>query len=202
MSMPVDLRLLELVCSRLCHDLISPVGAVNNGAELMEEMDAAGAADVLPLIADSARTAWYRLEYFRAAWGYGGGRESWANHELKALATKLLVGAKSTLEWPGRDADPVPAARAKMLLNLVAIGRDCLARGGVITFEADRMVAAGPRATMLDGPRAALEGRTPTSELDARSVQAYVAALFASDAAMRLTVEAEADRVTVRFIPS
>src|SRR3546814_5580031 len=58
----IDLRILELVCSRLCHDLVGPVGAVNNGIELLEEFDPSMADDVLPLLRNSARQAWRRLD--------------------------------------------------------------------------------------------------------------------------------------------
>src|SRR3546814_20842043 len=78
----IDLRILELVCSRLCHDLVGPVGAVNNGIELLEEFDPSMADDVLPLLRNSARQAWRRLDCFRLAFGAAGGRDAWPLGEL------------------------------------------------------------------------------------------------------------------------
>src|SRR3546814_5278082 len=82
----IDLRILELVCSRLCHDLVGPVGAVNNGIELLEEFDPSMADDVLPLLRNSARQAWRRLDFFRLAFGAAGGRESRTLGELGRYA--------------------------------------------------------------------------------------------------------------------
>ncbi|MSO76029.1 MAG: hypothetical protein EXQ87_03830 [Alphaproteobacteria bacterium] len=74
MTMPVDLKIVELLCSRLCHDLIGPIGAINNGLELLSDYDPSMADDVLPLLTTSAKQAWDRLAFFRAALGFGGGR--------------------------------------------------------------------------------------------------------------------------------
>jgi len=71
--MQLEFRVFELLASRLCHDLISPVGAINNGVELMGEKDADFAKDAAALIAQSARRAGHRLQFYRFAFAFGGG---------------------------------------------------------------------------------------------------------------------------------
>src|ERR1700691_3022054 len=73
MSRPIELRVLELLAARLCHDLIGPVSAIANGVELLADDDAGFAADALALVADSSRKAGRRLQFYRFAYGFGAG---------------------------------------------------------------------------------------------------------------------------------
>ena len=71
MATQVELSILELVCSRLCHDMVGPVGAAANGIELLRELGNGQGDDIIDMTDASARTAWRRLEFFRVAFGYG-----------------------------------------------------------------------------------------------------------------------------------
>src|SRR5438445_7741277 len=104
MSVSVDLRVLELVCSRICHDLVSPVGAVNNGVELIREMadDEAPSSglesEALALIAHSAEQGSRRLRVLRLAYGAAGADAPW--EELRSALTQFFMGSRITLIWP------------------------------------------------------------------------------------------------------
>ena len=102
--MQVDLRVAQLLSSRLCHDLVGPIGAVNTGLELFQE----GFDDdekALGLVADSAGEASRRLTFFRGAFGFGAGDKGEATlNEARNLAVGLLASGKVALDWP-EDAD-------------------------------------------------------------------------------------------------
>src|SRR5690606_41497048 len=98
------MAVLELLCSRLCHDLVGPVGAVNNGLELVEE-DPSSLDDIMPLLTSSARQAWKRLDFFRIAFGFGGGRSSWSYAELRRVPAGYLAERQAELALPLHGSD-------------------------------------------------------------------------------------------------
>jgi len=164
----VDLRVLELLASRICHDLISPIGAVGNGLELLEEADAAMAEDALKLSVNCAQRASALLEFFRMAYGTAGSDSGLRWGDAQKLAEGLLEGRKMTLAWGAAPADlGLPPGAAKLALNLVMLATDTLPRGGQI------MVALEPAATRLTVAVSAA-GR------DARIAEEVAAALAAS----------------------
>ena len=124
------LDLASLLCSRLCHDLLSPVGALSNGLELLaEEKDPEMRKRCMELLEQSARTSADKLKFFRLAFGAAGGfGENVSIQEPKALIEALVAGnARITLGWAlGTAALPKPAV--KVLLNLAHIAIDALVR--------------------------------------------------------------------------
>ncbi len=127
---PVDFA--SLLCSRLCHDLLSPIGALNNGLELLaDETDPAMRARCMELLADSARVSASKLKFFRLAFGAAGGfGEEVATGEARA-AIEGLIGENKRIEldWVV-EVPTMPKAAIKVLLNLVLIARESLVRGG------------------------------------------------------------------------
>jgi histidine phosphotransferase ChpT len=127
---PVDFA--SLLCSRLCHDLLSPIGALNNGLELLaDETDPAMRARCMELLADSARVSASKLKFFRLAFGAAGGfGEEVATREARA-AIEGLIGENKRIEldWVV-EVPTMPKAAIKVLLNLVLIARESLVRGG------------------------------------------------------------------------
>ena len=105
--MAIDLRVAKLLCSRLCHDLISPASAVNAGLELMEEQP--DSDDAMDLIIRSAKQVTRRLAFYRSAFGAGGVTTL---PEARKLAAGLLADGNVVLDWPGDEGGPVsPSAR-------------------------------------------------------------------------------------------
>lgn len=143
MGAKVDLRVLELLASRVCHDLISPIGAVGNGLELLEDAGPEMSGDALQLSVNCVRRASALLEFFRMAYGAAGSDAGLRWDAAKPLATGLLEGAKTTLAWsPVPVGLSEPRGSAKLALNLVLLGTEMLPRGGEIAVG---LQAAGSR---------------------------------------------------------
>ncbi|HEX3486918.1 MAG TPA: histidine phosphotransferase family protein [Micropepsaceae bacterium] len=177
-----DLEFAALLVSRVCHDLVSPVGAVVNGLEVLEdETDLAMRADALRLVAASAEQAAARLKFCRIAFGAAGSAGAELDlTEIGRIMTGLLKGGKVDLVWLGQPAN-WPKNWAKLLMNTVLAAADCLPRGGRVTAEtsgtaavpAFRVTAAGPTVRLTPEIEQTLAGE-PASNLDGRSVQAFL----------------------------
>jgi histidine phosphotransferase ChpT len=154
---PVDLA--SLLCSRLCHDLMSPVGALNNGIELLsDETDPDMREKCLELLADSARASANKLKFFRLAFGAAGGfGEEIDTHEAEA-ALEGLFGAERRIElgWVVSD-NKLPKDAVKLLLNLALLAGDALVRGGRLDVGAERLNGEIELAVRAEGPRILLD---------------------------------------------
>jgi histidine phosphotransferase ChpT len=150
-----SLEFASLLCSRLCHDLLSPVGAMNNGIELLaDEQDPDMRERVIELLADSARASADRLKFFRLAFGAGGGfGETLDANEVRA-AVEGLVRANSRIQLGWMVETPaIPKTAAKILLNLVMVAFDALVRGGRL----DVGVEGGEVVVRAEGSRIVLD---------------------------------------------
>jgi histidine phosphotransferase ChpT len=193
MGVALDLRVVELLCSRLCHDLVSPVGAINNGVELIEEMGAEMGNDALDLISRSGQQAATRLQLFRLSYGAAGSEPSVTAAMVKTALQAWFEGSKIRLDWqPGVLAAGVPG-QAKLVINTALLGEEALPFGGVLHIVADpdalRIVAEGDRAALKPDARAALAGGVAVEELTPRTVQAFVTGRFAEHFGLALTVD-------------
>ena len=204
-AVSIDLRVCELLNSRLCHDLISPIGAVTNGIELIEEEGGRLAADALDLAGRSARQASRLLQFYRIAFGLGGSFTGSRLAEVRDLAEGYLSGSRHRLDWPGDSEQPLPSGLGKLILNMVLLACDCLPRGGrigVATQAADGWTAAAVTAEgdvrMGEELRASLSDTADPQALTPRTVQAYFTALVAIRAGGELIL-AEPDAQTLRF---
>jgi len=154
---PVDLA--SLLCSRLCHDLLSPVGALNNGLELLaDETDPAMRDRCMELLSESARTSANKLKFFRLAFGAAGGfGEAVEVRETRGAVESLLSSSRRIeLGWLV-DEPTLPKAATKILLNLVLIAADALARGGRMDVGAETQGATTEIAVRIEGPRVLLD---------------------------------------------
>jgi histidine phosphotransferase ChpT len=154
---PVDLA--SLLCSRLCHDLMSPVGALNNGIELLaDETEPEMREKCLELLSESARASANKLKFFRLAFGAAGGfGEEIDTHEAEA-ALEGLFGPERRIElgWVVSD-NKLPKVAVKVLLNLALIGGDALVRGGRLDVGAERSDEGVELAVRAEGPRILLD---------------------------------------------
>ena len=189
--MTAQLDLAALLCSRLCHDLLSPVGALNNGLELLaDESDPAMRQKCIELLEQSARISANKLKFFRLAFGAAGGfGEAVQSHEPHALLKALTDGdERLTLEWAVAEA-ALPKPAVKVLLNLAAIGLDSLVRGGTLAVGAEgndgateiAVRASGPRIAFDDSIGRALNGSLDASELSGRTAPAHMIHLLVSE---------------------
>lgn len=187
---PLDLA--SLLCSRLCHDLLSPVGALTNGLELLaDERDPEMRQRCLELLEQSAKISADKLKFFRLAYGAAGGfGESVPVHEARAVIDALVGDAKRVeVNW-ALAADRLPKGAVKVLLNFAHIALDALVRGGTLDIGAESrdgaseivVRAAGPRIAFDETIGHALEGRLAASELSGRTAPAHMLALLAARA--------------------
>jgi histidine phosphotransferase ChpT len=179
-----EIDLASLLCSRLCHDLLSPVGAMNNGLELLaDEHDPEMRKRCMDLLADSARSAADKLKFFRLAFGAAGGFGPAVDpSEARAVIEPLVTGSGRTqLEW-GVPAVLMPKRAVKILLNLVFLANDALVRGGNLFVGAEVrdgeqeivIRATGPRIIMDQAIKEALNGQMDTSMIDSRTAAAWM----------------------------
>ncbi|HEY2071239.1 MAG TPA: histidine phosphotransferase family protein [Rhizomicrobium sp.] len=177
-----DLDFAALMVSRVCHDLVSPVGAVVNGLEVLEdERDATMRADALKLVASSAEQAAARLQFARIAFGAAGsaGAELDLN-EVGRIAKGLTQGSKVQIEWNAAHVN-WPKDWAKLLMNTTLLATDSLPRGGKVVVETSHapdapgftIRATGQGARVLEEVEKAMRGEQSVP-LDGRSVQAFL----------------------------
>jgi histidine phosphotransferase ChpT len=185
--------LAALLCSRLCHDMLSPVGALANGLELLaDEQDPEMRARCMELLEQSARISTDKLKFFRLAFGAAGGfGEAIPIDEAQSVVEALAADAKRvTINWA--IAEPsLPKPAVKVLLNLAHIALDALVRGGTLDIGAERRDGAveivararGDRIAFDETIGRALQGDLPDSEITSRTAAAHMIALVAEEMA-------------------
>jgi histidine phosphotransferase ChpT len=195
------LDLAALLCSRVCHDLISPVGAIVNGLEVLEEdKDEETKTFALDLIKKSAGQASAKLQFCRLAFGAAG--SAGAQIELgdaEKAARGLIEDGKTTIVW-NVARELVPKNRAKLLLNMLMVGVGAIPRGGTLTVEpfdgGYRVTAAGLNARITPAT-AELLGGSPTQPVDAHAIQPFYAGILARDCGLTLSAAPEGETVVV-----
>ena len=186
-SNSVDLA--ALLCSRLCHDLLSPVGAMSNGLELLaDETDPAMRKQCMELLEQSAKTSTDKLKFFRLAFGAAGGFGEMVEVAEPKAAVEALVASNKRVEvkW-AMDAAKLPKEAVKVLLNLAHIALDALVRGGTLDIGAELrggnteivVRAAGPKIAFDETIGKALEGSLPVGDLSSRTAPAHMISLLA-----------------------
>ena len=202
--------LAALLCSRVCHDVISPVGAINNGLELLDEGGAD--ADAMDLIRTSALNASVRLKFARLAFGASGsvGASIDTGEAEKAARDFAAAEKKTEVTWTGPRAI-VAKNRVKMLLNLFLVAYSAIPRGGSIDVtlenpETDAVFKLTAKGRMLRVPPKFMEilNGTPEESVDAHSIQPYYTVLLAAEAGMELDVAASPEEIvfSARMIPA
>jgi histidine phosphotransferase ChpT len=176
MTDALGLRVAGLLTSRLCHDLVGPLGAVSNGLELIAEDDAM-AKEALALAQRSAKRAASRLQFFRYAFGAAGGESNFGPAEARPIALNLLSSGETAIDWPeSKDVD-LPVGTGRLLLNLTLLAVECLPRGGTahVALGSNRIgvEAMGRQARLSGETKAAMAGAVAPAQLSARTVLGY-----------------------------
>jgi len=201
---PLDLA--ALLSSRVCHDVISPVGAIVNGLEVLEEeKDAEMRGHALALIKSSASEASARLQFCRLAFGAAGSKgASIDTGDAELVVRQLLADERTTIQWN------VPRVllgknRVKLLLNLCLMADAAIARGGVITVSAGgddanptyTVEAKGHNARLNAALPALLAGEPEDGAIDARAIQPFYAGMVARECGLAVTATLEGDTLTL-----
>ncbi|MEL6487843.1 MAG: histidine phosphotransferase family protein [Pseudomonadota bacterium] len=183
--------LAALLCSRLCHDMLSPVGALSNGLELLaDETDPEMRAKVIELLEQSARTSADKLKFFRLAFGAAGGfGEAVPIEEAKEVVSALATDAKRVkLNWAIAE-NSLPKPAVKVLLNLAQIALDTLVRGGTLDIGAESREgnieivarATGDKIAFDETIGRALQDEIAPGEITSRTAAAHMIALLAEE---------------------
>lgn len=193
--------LAALLCSRVCHDIISPVGAINNGLELLDEGGAD--ADAMDLIRTSALNASVRLKFARLAFGASGsvGASIDTGEAEKAAKDFAAAEKKTEVTWNGPRAI-IAKNRVKLLLNLFLIAYGAIPRGGSLEvtlenpeFDATFTLVAKGRMMRVPPKLVELLSGTPEEAIDAHSIQPYYAVLLAEEAGMTVDVVSTGEEI-------
>lgn len=197
-----DLELAALLCSRVCHDVISPVGAIANGLEILaEETDAVLRDLAFDLLRRSAAQASAKLQFCRLAFGAAGAAGSKLDLGEAGQIARLFVGEeKVKLDWSmaheARDKSQV-----KLVLNLMLMGISAIPRGGVVRVGEDGadlvVTATGEGAKLPEASQRVLAGDIAAGDIDARLVQVYYAMRLADQAGYRIECEAGSGAVVI-----
>jgi histidine phosphotransferase ChpT len=204
---PIEaLDLAALLCSRVCHDLISPVGAIVNGLEVLaEEKDEETQAFALELIKKSANTASAKLQFCRIAFGAAGSAGSQIDTgDAEKISRGFLEDEKTKLAW-NLPRVLMAKNRVKLLLNMLLIAGQAIPRGGQLTVDPVgegesmglKVSASGTNAKVLPAVPALLAGEAGPEGLDAHRIQPFYASLLAGACGLKATVVMEGNSVVV-----
>ena len=202
------LDLSALVASRVCHDIISPVGAITNGLEVLDEE---GSEDMrefaMDLIRKSARQASAKLQFARLAFGAAGSAGAEIDlGDAQVVATGFMENEKADLTWDV-PRHLMPKNFVKLLLNLILIANQCIPRGGEISVSMEgepaapsfTMIAKGLNPRIPLGMQETLSGEEP-ERVDAHSVQPIYTLLLARESGMKLDIVKEDDLVKITAV--
>jgi histidine phosphotransferase ChpT len=190
------LDLAALLCSRVCHDVISPVGAIVNGLELFEdEKDEGMRKSALELVKKSATQASGRLQFARIAFGAAGSAGSELDlGDAETVVRGMLLDERLTIVWNLPRA-MLPKNRVKLLLNLILIASSSIPRGGKLTVDP---VGEGPSMGFqlrAEGPYAKVQGSIEglltngsAEAIDAHAIQPHYTGLLARDAGLKISL--------------
>ncbi|MGB9396729.1 MAG: histidine phosphotransferase family protein [Pseudolabrys sp.] len=204
---PIEaLDLAALLCSRVCHDLNSPVGAIVNGLEVLEEeKDEATKEFALDLIKKSARTASAKLQFCRIAFGAAGSAGAQIDlGDAENIARGFLEDDKTKLAWNLPRALS-PKNRVKLLLNMLVIAGQAIPRGGRISIEpigsgdtmGFRVTAAGTNAKIPPAVPSLLTGEERGDGLDAHRIQPFYAGLLAKACGVKAAITMDGETVVI-----
>jgi histidine phosphotransferase ChpT len=200
---PDALELAALLCSRVCHDLISPVGAIVNGLEVLDDDPKPEDREfALDLIRKSAKTASARLQFCRLAFGAAGSAGAQIDlGDAQTMARGHLEDAKTTIAW-NLPRVLLPKNKVKLLLNMMVIAQQTIPRGGVLTVDpvgegeaiGFRVAASGLNARM---PQSIADLLSSGSAPDAHAVQPYYTRLLAQACGLKVVLAPEGDAIVV-----
>ena len=201
------LDLAALLASRICHDIISPVGALANGLEVLDEDQGEDMREfAMELIQKSAKSASAKLKFSRLAFGASGSAGAYIDTgEAQDVVQLYMEGEKADMEWHGTRS-LVPKNRVKLLLNLVLLGLGAVPRGGVLNIsihgEGDGATfdirCVGPRARVPAEFVSMLNGVVEEEEISAHGVQPYYTIMLARECGLSLSATADGEDVVLK----
>ena len=198
-------HLAAYIASRICHDLISPVGSVNSALELLDDPgDAEMKAQAEQLLHNGASDAAAKIQLLRYAFGSAGLSDSTADqHEVRRIVEDFMNAHKPSVEWQ-IDTTHFSYAHARVLMNLVLLATSAIPRGGVVSLKATNdndgltisAIAKGPRARLSDFAEATFAGKIPEEGWSARTIQPLFTQMVVKDLGGKVVAAAAEEQVT------
>lgn len=192
-----DLKIAELLCTRLCHDLTGPIGAVNNGAEFLSEEGFGMQNQAVDLIISSAHEAVARLQFFRMAYGKVNEQGEASLADKKKIVAEYFSASKITLDWPDTHTDaagvPLNGQMCRLLINLIVIVSSMMVKGGTLSVRLNakddgnelHIHAEGPMIKWDVDSEMAFNGETPVHNLTPKTIQLHMTHALAASQAVR-----------------
>ena len=206
--MIAETRLAEMLCTRLCHDLTGPIGAVNNGAEFLGDEGFDMQNEAVQLILSSAHEAVNRLQFYRQAYGRVSDSGEACLADKKQLAQNFFSGSKITLDWPDTHTDAagisISQKMSRLILNMLIVAASSLIRGGTIsvrlalTETGDKqilMTGAGETIKLDTDTVAILKGEADEALLSPKTAQIFLTLKIAEEVGAHLTFGAHNDKL-------
>ncbi len=201
---PGDLS--ALMCARVCHDLISPIGALGTAIEVLDDPDNVDMhADALDLVKLSAKQAGAKLQFLRLAFGAGTSAPGTIpTAQIIDLANGMYGEGKVALDWQVQ-ADGVEKSEARLVLNLIMISMYCIPRGGTLTIEIGEtnggvdlnLMAKGMKARLDPMVTRTLGGKAPEDGFDGRSIQPFYTGMMVRQ--LKAQLDTDVGEEHVRF---
>lgn len=195
-----NIHMAEFLCTRLCHDLTGPIGAVNNGAEFLSEEGFDLQGQAVELIVSSAFSAVSRLQFYRMAYGNVKDHGEANLSEKQKIATDFFVGSKIILDWPETHTDAagvsVSLKMLRLIYNILIIASASLIRGGTISVRLEKdalsrkiitVSAKGANLKWDSETEKMLSDSSDGCEITAKNVQLRLTKQYADD--LRATIE-------------
>lgn len=211
--MNVELKMAELLCTRLCHDLTGPIGAVSNGAEFLSEEGFNMQGQAVELIVSSAFSAVTRLQFYRLAYGSvkEGGEANMSDKQK--LASDFFAGNKITLDWPDNHAEAsgvsISTKMARLIYNLLIVAGSTLMRGGTLSVRIDlddqgskrlRVVAKGSHLKWDEEIGQVMSGKYNPDALDPKNVQLQLTKFFVDDLQASFTYQVSDEEIAFEVV--
>lgn len=208
-----QLRMAELLCTRLCHDLTGPIGAVNNGAEFLSEEGFNLQSQAVELIVSSAFSAVTRLQFYRLAYGQVRDHGEANLTDKQKLAADFFMDSKITLDWPDSHTDAVGVSvslkMSRLIFNLLIIASGMLIRGGTIsvriTQDAEQrkvmqVKAEGAGLKIDEDIEHVLKDNFTADDLTPKNVQAYLTRCFCSELGATINYQVGEDMAQIQVV--
>jgi histidine phosphotransferase ChpT len=206
--MIAETKLAEMLCTRLCHDLTGPIGAVNNGAEFLDEEGFDMQNEAVQLIVNSAHEAVNRLQFYRQAYGRVGDSGEACLEDKKKLATDFFSCTKITLDWPDSHTDAagvsISQKMSRLILNMLIVSSATMIRGGKLSVRISngehgekRIQIEGHGETIkLDAENTSiLKGEADEKSLSPKTAQLFLTMKIAAEVGADITLDLHSDSI-------
>jgi histidine phosphotransferase ChpT len=204
------LRMAELLCTRLCHDLTGPIGAVNNGAEFLSEDKSGLQGQAVELIVSSAFSAVTRLQFYRTAYGKVKEQGEANLADKQKLAMDFFSDSKITLDWPDTHADSagvsISLKMSRLIFNLLIVASTALIRGGTIAVRIEQegsnrkvtISSKGPGLKWDADMEKPLAGKLTDNDIDPKNVQYFLTRCLVDELGAVLTCKASEEELVLQ----